>query len=200
MITKHGCNSLYYCTQRLPAGLPLQPLCLHAGVTLVPGHPKLSLRCSIFSVTCRGGGMGDKAREAWNSLWCCMPMYLYVDVGVCVCVCVCHPKWRVEDHVVAEEAKESGCLVRSRLAASAGRAPRRLREPQVACRGFSPARSAAPRTVMDHRAPATRVVVFALLNHLPTAPPGPGLAAEWEASYGRQRPGTKRTPAQGSLT
>ena len=94
-------------------------------------------------------------------------------VCVCVCVCVCHPKWRVEDHVLAEEAKESGCFVWSRLVASAERGLRRLMEPQIACRGFSPTRSTA-----------TRVGVFALLNHLPTAPPGPGLAAEWEANYG----------------
>ena len=37
--------------------------------------------------------MGDRATEAWNSLWGCMPMYLYVDVRryvrVCVRVCVC---------------------------------------------------------------------------------------------------------------
>ena len=126
-----------------------------------------------------------------------------VCVYVCVCVCgVCDviQNRGVEDHVLAEEAKESGCFMRIRLAASAGCALRRLMEPQVACRGFSPARSAAPRTVMDHRAPATRIGVFALLNHLPTAPPGPGLADKWDANYVRQRPGTQRPPAQVSLT
>ena len=45
--------------------------------------------------------------------------------------------------------------------------------------------NAALRTVMDHCAPATRVGVFALLNHLSTAPPGPGLTVEWDANYGR---------------
>ena len=128
-----------------------------------------------------------------------------VCVCICVCVCVCGvcdviQNRGVEDHVLAEEAKESGCFMRIRLAASAGCALRRLMEPQVACRGFSPARSAAPRTVMDHRAPATRIGVFALLNHLPTAPPGPGLADKWDANYVRQRPGTQRPPAQVSLT
>ena len=51
--------------------------------------------------------------------------------------------------MLAEEAKELGCFVRSWLVASAGRVPRRLMEPQLACRGFSPARSAAPRTTID---------------------------------------------------
>ena len=93
---------------------------------------------------------------------------------VCVCVCVCvtsSAKWQVEDHVLAEAAKESGCFARrSCLAASVGRVLRRLMEPHLACRGFSPAKSAAPRTVMDHRAPATRACVFALLKHLPPHP------------------------------
>ena len=127
-------------------------------------------------------------------------VFVCLCVCVCVCVSVCHPKWRVEDHVLAEEAKEQGCFARSWLAAYAGHTLRRLLKSQVACRRFSQARSAAPRTVMDLRALATRVGVFAPLNHLPTAPPGPGLAVEWDANYGRQRPGTQRPPAQGSLT
>ena len=89
-------------------------------------------------------------------------------VCVCVCVFVCHPKWWVTHHVLAEEAKESGCFARSWLAASAGHVLQHLMEPQLACRGFSPARSAAPQTVMDHCAPATRTC--ALLNHLPPHP------------------------------
>ena len=52
---------------------------------------------------------------------------------------------------------------------------------------------------MDHRAPATRVGVFALFNHLPTAPPRPGLAIEWDANYSRQWQGTQWPPAQGKL-
>ena len=56
-----------------------------------------------------------------------------VYVRVCVCVCVGGCMGRVEDHVLAEEAKESGCFVQSQLAASAGCALRCLMEPQVAC-------------------------------------------------------------------
>ena len=114
----------------------------------------------------------------------CVHVHTYLCVSVCMCVFVCvssvivrvcmrvcmcacmracrHLKWRVEDHVLAEEDKESGRFVRSLLVASAGRVLRRLMEPQRAFRGFSPVRSAAPRTVMDHRAPATRAGVFAL--------------------------------------
>ena len=35
--------------------LPVQLVCLCADLTLVPGQSLLSLRCSIFRVTCQGG-------------------------------------------------------------------------------------------------------------------------------------------------
>ena len=44
----------------------------------------------------------------------CVRVRVCMRVCVCVHACVCrHLKWRVEDHVLAEEAKESGCFVRS---------------------------------------------------------------------------------------
>ena len=63
-----------------------------------------------------------------------------------------HSKWRVTDHVLTVEAKESGCFAWSWLTASARYVLRRLIETRM-LRIF-PARSATRRTVMDHRAPA----------------------------------------------
>ena len=98
--------------------------------------------------------------------------------------------------MLTEEAKESGCFAWRWLAASAGRVLRYLMEPQLACLGFSPGRSATLRTVMDYCAPATHAGAFPTTC---TTPPGPGLADKKDVKYDLRWPGTQQPPAQGSL-
>ena len=120
---------------------------------------------------------------------------MYYMYAQCVCVCVLCD-------VLAEEAKESGLFIQSSLTTSAGRVLQRLMELQCTRREFLPAESAAPQTVIDHRC-SSNARRCLLPPKLPSiAPPGPGLADEWDAIMAdmARHPTVPTVPTPGLVT